>query len=497
MPTMNSRALLTGLILSMFSYACSSTPPPPAPVVRVKTPKRREPPKVVERKVVRSFRQPTRPQNLAQTPYQSAVRGYSTLAGEQVFLTIEGLARSTHHKQRQAYVYVRDSNGTFISELAKANNGQLPNDVWLKVHEQQGDQPCPVTQIKIQEVLAESARPRAVSFVTDYSGSMSGVISTLEADIPPAINELRFDGAMRDRWGLIKFDNRVESTLTLDQDSAIDTSYLQGLRGFGGSTALRDALVTGIYNLSSQDPSRERILVAFTDGYENSSFTNSWDDVIRQATQNQVKIFVVGYGSVEERVLRYLAHETGGTFYHLQNRNEIRGVIRGIIHKTKAYYLLSYTPCEGADDRTLFVHAKIPNAAENAVTAHYMYSPAPQSFGQDLKPRILALFDFNESQLSRANFDPNRLKMIAEKLKSDRTEKLILTGYTDSKGEEKYNNRLALNRAQALANRLYKLGAPRGSITTMSAGYGNFIHEPDYPSEWMAYENRRVTFKFE
>lgn len=77
------------------------------------------------------------------------------------------------------------------------------------------------------------------------------------------------------------------------------------------------------------------------------------------------------------------------------------------------------------------------------------------------------LFDFDKSELT-----PNALpiiKELAERLKTKSKENVIITGYTDSKGEIGYNQKLSQDRAESIKSALLKLGV-NNNISTVGKG---------------------------
>jgi len=431
-------------------------------------------------------------------PYQKGVRPAAEKEEKKLNLTIESIIREDFPKRVVAYVYIRDEEGNFISGMAeKGVYDQYPNDVWQIIQEQQEAGPCPPGDVKIEEIREEDAPSRAVSFVADYSGSMSGTIGLVERDIPIAIDELRFEGKKTDTWGLTKFDHVVQKTLPIPQNTSIDQdTYLQGLYGFGGGTALRDAINLGVAELKDTALDKERIAIVFTDGYENSSISSSWNEVLYLALKNKVRVHIVGYGQVDKKELLTIADRTGGSFYHLQQSSSIDGVMRGIIHKTKVYYRISYSPCKNDEERTLVIRSKVSNSIEEPNMATYTYSHKKIDFGVDNRPRLLVLFPFGSSNIRKITSGKEKLIMIANYLNSNPDVQIKLYGHTDTKGSNNENQSLGLKRAKAVAKELQRLGVSMKRINFSSSGEKKLMHDPDYPVDWRAAENRRVEFNF-
>ena len=97
-------------------------------------------------------------------------------------------------------------------------------------------------------------------------------------------------------------------------------------------------------------------------------------------------------------------------------------------------------------------------------------------------------FEFNSSILSDGY--PSLLRL-AELLGQHRDYRVKVTGYTDHVGSDKYNDKLALSRAEAVKAFLVKYGAGDGQITT--AGDGKRSPEVDNKTKEGRFMNRRVT----
>ena len=483
--------LMAGILSACFPPPVDPVPPPPVVV----PPPPEEP--ALELVEIDAELVESGPVEVKEGPYQSGTKDIADVSGSNTLkLSIEGVIREDFPKKARAYVYVRDVEGNFISGMVEAaHKGEYPNDIWQVIQEQNGDVPCDPGTIEIEEFREETSPPRSVVFVADYSGSMAGTIGYVEQDIPTAIDELRFSPPVIDNWGFTKFDHNIKEILPVEQTGPINRDmYLYGLGELGGATALRDGILKGISQLRNVPADKERILIVFTDGYENSSFSMSWNMVLSQALANKVRIHAIGYGQVDKEQLLAIADRTGGSFYQLQESDDIKGVIKGIIHKTKVYYRITYTPCPDKGNRSLVLKTKVPNSQQPAVVMTYNYSQEKLDFGTDALPKVLVLFPFGSYNIKKALMGSDRLEVAATFLKENPNISIQLTGYTDSIGSKSSNRVLGLLRAKAVAKELRRLGVPRSQISMKSKGEENPIYDPDYPTEWMAAENRRVEF---
>ncbi len=163
--------------------------------------------------------------------------------------------------------------------------------------------------------------------VMDYSGSMYAT----KRDVPLMENML-ISGmvgakAFWDRYGVIKYDNKVKEYV------AFTTSLAKLLKGitalndkFGGSTAFYDAAIRSFATVSAQQHPipmltslfHKKFVVGFTDGEENASKYKA-ADVVATAKQVCAPFFGVGFdgqvGSVGHKKLQFLADNTGGAVY--------------------------------------------------------------------------------------------------------------------------------------------------------------------------------------
>jgi len=196
-----------------------------------------------------------------------------------------------------------------------------------------------VNNFSVTEV--SETEPTAYALVLDHSGSMG----TQRA------NQLQF-GAWNlvnnkkdaDAYMLIKYDNKVklETQLTKDKYSIKNKLSNTGITGYGGSTSLIDAAYLAALKLSKANSYSKKVIILFTDGYENSSlFAKS--DLLKIVKENNIQINIIGFGDqVNEQYLKSLAYTTGGTFVHLYKTNDLKNVFRDIDYKRRNYYTVKF-----------------------------------------------------------------------------------------------------------------------------------------------------------
>lgn len=97
-------------------------------------------------------------------------------------------------------------------------------------------------------------------------------------------------------------------------------------------------------------------------------------------------------------------------------------------------------------------------------------------------------FDFNVRKLNALG--KGRVKQIAEMLKTSPSVKVVLQGNADYVGSEKYNEKLGMDRAEAVKAELIGLGVPADRLSTVSFGETQPIYTEQ--EDWARAINRRV-----
>lgn len=102
-------------------------------------------------------------------------------------------------------------------------------------------------------------------------------------------------------------------------------------------------------------------------------------------------------------------------------------------------------------------------------------------------------FDFNKRSLNAAGKE--KVRVAAEILKREGYLKVVLEGHADSRGSEKYNERLGLDRADAVKTELVAQGIPVDTLSTVSFGETRPLFTEK--EEWAYTANRRVHVRVE
>ena len=125
-----------------------------------------------------------------------------------------------------------------------------------------------------------------------------------------------------------------------------------GLKGFGGGTAVKDALVTAISDLNKENKDDFKIVVLFTDGDSNSDLQQiPMSEVLKTAVENNINIVSVAFGSyLNVGYLKDIADFSGGDLFHIYSPDEFQVLFDNIFQDIILSYDLEFVPCLFGDD---------------------------------------------------------------------------------------------------------------------------------------------------
>ncbi|MCA9523250.1 MAG: VWA domain-containing protein, partial [Myxococcales bacterium] len=194
----------------------------------------------------------------------------------------------------------------------------------------------------------------AISFVLDYSGSMSSkdkafleeaLLFFLE-QLPPVY-----------RASVTKFDNRVSTYQELTRDVEKLKSAITRPMSSGG-TALYDAIGAGIEELRDESVPF-RLQLVFTDGMENSSKHHCHDSVVAFSRQQAVPVFVMGMGDIDVPAMLTLTNDTNACFLYAPSSDQIKQIYQVIASVMAQTYVISW-PLRHSDATTVTIDATTP-----------------------------------------------------------------------------------------------------------------------------------------
>ena len=370
--------------------------------------------------------------------------------------------------------------------------------------------------------------PAAIALVLDHSGSMG----TKRA------NALQF-GALKlirkkspkDAYMLIKYDNKVKLEAGLSTDKVLISRKLNntGITNFGGGTALVDATYLAVNRLKDVKEYKRKVIILFTDGFENSSFYSKYD-VLKNAIENNIEIHVIGFGNkINEEYLKSLAYSTGGSYNHLYHTDDLIKIFMDIDYKRKHYYSIKFkTKTQGKQIALLELcqdeenHDSLFVSFDNSdkEKRYDKRNPVPTITYKNIKIRDFKklvikrnnplnpitskniLKDFGTIDFPNILFQTGKSKIVSSDEKGiNEIAKFMIKypfiyveihGHTDNKGTPESNLTLSKNRADAAKKLLTDKNVPPGRIRTKGFGETKPIASNDL-EEGRA-KNRRIEF---
>gem|GEM_PF-1903544 len=391
----------------------------------------------------------------------------------------------------------------------------------------------------------------AISIVLDHSGSMGddravvlqkGTTNFIQSkDVADAFSILRFDHAVR-----------IDVPLKQNKDELMRYFKINGLTGMGGGTALIDAISVGISTIKDSRNYDRKSLIVFTDGNENSSFGTKREMLIR-ALENNIQINTIGYGDdISDEYLQTIADFTGGSYFNLYETRQLDWIFEDIYQKNQNYYGIRVKANEEGNYR-FFIKICPPKGDADTLMLSYNFQPqllkkikAEENFIFEPLAKKITISEFDSNKLiynDITNFD--KIKIVkSEKtdtleiidkstdlsLIEDEFEKLIfpdikfvfdktdivqgtdkelknviqflkkypeiiieISGHTDEKGSNEYNQKLSERRAEKVKQLIVNQGISPLRIRTTGLGESKFIK--DNKTDYGRQENRRVEFR--
>ncbi|MBN2892820.1 MAG: OmpA family protein [Bacteroidales bacterium] len=383
-----------------------------------------------------------------------------------------------------------------------------------------------VNDFVVEEVFEEATT--AYALILDHSGSMGDKrANDLQFGAWDLVNHKR----PQDGYLLIKYDNhvRLENGLTKEKSLISRKLTNTGVSGYGGGTALVDATYLGVKKLIDAKGYEKKVIILFTDGYENASLFSKYE-LLTEARANNIEINVIGFGDqVNEQYLMSLAYNTGGMYVHLYDTKDLRKVFRDIDFKRKHYYKVKFkTQVKGKHLAFLqlcqdqFKHDSLWVPFDNSVEKNRIDE---RDLVLPVKPKEIHLTQFNKlkipinpvlkpvsdkkmtKEFSEIHFPNILFATASEKIISseaagiDEIVKFMrkypfvfleIHGHTDNEGTSDFNRELSVKRAEAAKNLIVKAGIAPGRVVTR--GFGDTKPVASNETEEGKAKNRRIEF---
>jgi VWFA-related protein len=228
-------------------------------------------------------------------------------------------------------VVVTDKQGKFVSDLTTEQFAVFDNGRRVPI-----------------EFFTNEDTPVTIGLVVDASGSMRSKIGEVVA----ATLAFAKSSNPNDELFAVRFNDDVQSAVSGDTPFLLASdlgrleSAMTSVRP-DGQTALYDGVMMGLEHLSRGSRSR-KVLVVISDGGDNAS-TATLDDVLKRARDSNAAIYTVGIYDDNDvdrnpRVLKELAHTTGGERYLPRSPGDLLRVCNRIAREIRSGYTIGYVP---------------------------------------------------------------------------------------------------------------------------------------------------------
>ncbi len=266
------------------------------------------------------------------------------------------------------YLSATDQDGNPVDDLSM-------NDLKVTEINEDGD----VSEVSLSSVHKVLGKDFInVNLVMDASGSMQGdrIVQAKNAAIS-LFDYMDLDGG--DRAEVISFDDYVYMEQGFTSDYDMLSSSVSNI-SVGGSTALYDAIYSGVLQTYEEDGAK--CVIAFTDGAENAS-SYEFGDVVDIARNTGIPVYIIGIGDddYDAEPLHNLASACSGRYYSADD-SDIEEVLKdiyiSIYTEQQNYYVVDYTS-KDKNNKTSFRDLVVDTSDSAAYSGHCERSYVPEA----------------------------------------------------------------------------------------------------------------------
>lgn len=311
----------------------------------------------------------------------------------------------------------------FISQIDNASFPQMT--MYVRLADQAGSEVAGIdaAQFNVVELGSDGAEHQAtvneilpvgegdmmsINLVVDQSGSMSseGKMGNAKAAAHAFIDEITASGT--NNAEITSFDDRVYNRQPFTSNAVLLDSAVDAL-STDGDTALYDALYWALQRTNLKSGSR--VVIAFTDGEENTS-SYSESDVVELSRLTGIPVYLVGIGDeVDAASLRSLATSCNGQYYDASTADlaqALQGIYESIYADQRSMYRVVYTSTfegETSAYRTIRLVCTDSSAFQGAAESSYMPVDNVSAYESSVNMNDYVLEDSNRRYLAKSELE--------------------------------------------------------------------------------------------
>jgi outer membrane protein OmpA-like peptidoglycan-associated protein len=323
-------------------------------------------------------------------------------------------------------------------------------------------------QITVKEQRDVEGAGYAVGFVLDHSPSMTVPRAVrMQRAVQSALNT--FDVA--DFVSVVKFTSRVkvEVPLTDQREEYMNGFQVNGLNLRSDGTAIYDAAIAGMEELSKAPKGTRKVLVLFTDGEDNSS-SAKLEEVTAFARANNILIHCIAYGVSDAMPLYAMSEQTGGSIHTLRDVFDFDNVFMGLYTSLRNSYTIAIDSRveEGEElvvNSTLSVGSYMGGLQSSAVLAMLPKERVDVSEESDKQVVVSVDLAFDNNGISAA--DASFIDSVATLLVQQRDVSMEILHNAESGIATEKNT--GISRAQAIRKELIKRGVQPNRVMSYAS----------------------------
>jgi outer membrane protein OmpA-like peptidoglycan-associated protein len=391
------------------------------------------------------------------------------------------------------FVRVLDTTGYVVTHMAAPYKKPSAPDYFPKLVERVGTTPkrekvFDVSPFTVREFGEQDSIPTSIAIALDQSGSMKGVKDVLDYATEKFVQMKR----PCDLVSLTGFHKDVKRVFALTADTAAALTEFRDYRknSQGLFSKVYDGIMSSLQTLQDVPLDQPKVCVVFADGEENTSRAKA-ADIYEYATKHNISIYCVGFAYANAEELQSLSLYTGGKYYRAYTKADLVAIFMDIYRSLQNYYLVTYVPPDKPTLHHVDVSVVVPGG--DTLLAQGMYDKSDLAtfteVGDEFTKYIL--FAYKSAEIDSSSF-PTLDQMAADLERLDRVV-LEVQGHTDNVGGEEYNQKLSLERANAVRDALVQRGVAENRLRTK--GFAFFVPVASNDTEEGRAKNRRTVFR--